>query len=109
LATVTADNAVRVWNAQSGEPLTPAFRDRGTKVSTATSAAFSADGRRLFLQTEQAVLSWSLEPDPRPTRDLKAMAELISAHRIDNTEGPVPLTPVEWRQRRLDLEQGSPG
>ena len=44
-----------------------------------------------------------MAPIPRPVADLVRLAELLSAHRLDEAGGTIALTPEEWAERWEDL------
>src|SRR5207249_2034195 len=57
IATVGEDAAVRVWDATTGEALTPPLQHNGTVWQ----ARFSADGRRVVAASEDATVRvWDL-------------------------------------------------
>jgi len=81
--------AAQVWDAATGEPLTPPLKSGGSVVST---TAFSADGRRLTTAgDDQTVRVWSLEPNDWPLEDLVLLGQLLTGRQIDDTGALVPL------------------
>ena len=54
------------------------------------------------------IRTWEVTPDPRPAADLVRLAELLSARRLDDAGGTVPLTPEEWAERWEDLAKRYP-
>src|SRR5205807_9901064 len=96
VVTASADKTARVWDAATGEPVTPPLK-HGAEV---TRASFSPDGRRLFTITggvlfdrylDRQAWVWDLTPDPRPIQDLGLLARVLSAQRI----GAAGAAPVE--------------
>jgi WD40 repeat protein len=93
VVTVSEDMTARVWDAATGQPITPPLANEG-KVTYA-----------LFTENDDAVRTishdpashvvrvwrWDLRPDSRPTKELQALGELLSMHRLDASGTPVPL------------------
>jgi WD40 repeat protein len=95
------DAAARIWDAESGEPLTPPLRSSGT----VTWADWRSDGREIVTSSyDGSVQVWDVSPVTSPVDDLERQAELLAAHRLDPQIGPVPLTPSQmsarWRGTR---------
>jgi hypothetical protein len=51
---------------------------------------------------------WDLTPDPRPLADIKAHAELLASHHVDETESFRRLLVKEWKRRFDELRQKHP-
>jgi WD40 repeat protein len=97
-----AAQEVRVWDATTGQPLTPPLiinqrlqgaNDEGPR------RWFTSDGRRMLLvRTEpgcaassQTIVIRDLAADPRPVEDLRAEVEVVSGRRITPTGNVLPL------------------
>jgi WD40 repeat protein len=75
--TASADKTARVWNAETGDPLTPPLRHL-TKLKD---AMFLADGRRIVTHdTNEECRIWPLPVDDRPVVDLVDLSRLVSGH-----------------------------
>ena len=100
LATASEDGTARVWDAATGEPVTPLLPHGGARQEPSSSAyhsevpqvSFSPDGRRLITVGRSAAQNWDLRPDVRPAEDLVRLAVLLSGHRVDNSGGYVPVS-----------------
>ncbi len=73
--TASADKTARVWNSETGDPLTPPLRH----LAELTNAAFLADGRRIITRdgNEESRI-WPLALDDRPVDDLVTLSRLLS-------------------------------
>ena len=88
LATASSGRTVRVWDAQTGEALTPPL----AAPHDVERLSFQLDGPKVFaLGAGGAVSAWDLTPEERPVEELLALARLLACSRID--EG----------QRRTDI------
>jgi WD40 repeat protein len=95
VVTASDDGAVRVWDTATGDPVTPALR-AGRR---ALHAEFSPDGRWVVAASEDgAAYVWDLSPDMRPPHDLLLLAQLLGAHRLDNTGNHLSLEPASTQQ-----------
>jgi WD40 repeat protein/serine/threonine protein kinase len=101
--TASFDDSVRIWNAVTGE-LVVQFLQHANLVWT---ASFSHDGRRVVsADADGLVKIWSLPRDERPVEDLRLVAQLLSARKVDQNGGGLePLdTPTlsnAWNTSRL--------
>jgi hypothetical protein len=88
-------NTARVWDAATGQPVTPPLVHQGGMRH----AAFSSDGQRvLYITGLGTALVWSMTPDDRPLEYWLALAKLWSCRRIDDTGTLVLLTDEEFTQ-----------
>jgi hypothetical protein len=97
LATASLDGTARVWDAITGEPLSPPLihRDR-TRVG---SVAFQPDGRGLLTAGMDGIARiWSLPLDDRSSDVLVLRAQVLAGRRIDQTGGEVPLEHAKLSQ-----------
>jgi WD40 repeat protein len=96
LATGGGTYAAQVWDAATGESLGPPLRHRGWVHHL----AFSPDGRRLATACGDGTARvWNLPgPDPRPLEDLASLAQVLSAQRLDATDGLVEVEPAAQRR-----------
>ena len=91
----------RIWDAATGEPLTPRLLHKARLLT----AAFTPDGEQLLTgDMDGTVKIWELPQDRRPPSEAVLEAQLLAGQRIDQTGGLVPLTPAElvkaWRALR---------
>src|SRR5262249_47258502 len=92
----SGDYSARLWDAVTGEALGPPWKDRGWVQHL----AFSRDGRWLATACyDGPVKVWPLPvPDPRPLEDLVLLAQLLSAKRVDATDGLIGVEPADQRR-----------
>lgn len=104
LATLGEDRSVRVWDVQSGQPVTPLLTYR----ETIDSISLSADAHRLTVNCtagQKCLHIEDLAPDARPADDLVRLTELLGGHAIDSRSGgfePIPpaLLRTTWPRLR---------
>ena len=108
VATASADNTGRVWDAATGEPLTPSLSHR--HWARITDAAFDPAGDRVVTAgTAGTAQVWELRPTDWPAPDLERLAELLGGHRIDdNGASLIPLGLAALRERWDDLRRRHP-
>jgi WD40 repeat protein len=102
--TASADGTARVWDAQTGQPLTLPLEHRGGVAS----AEFSPDGRRVLTASGEARL-WDVSPDNRPLEELFLLSQVLSSHRLDETGVLAPLDADEYRRAWERLRANYPG
>jgi tetratricopeptide (TPR) repeat protein len=96
----------RVWDAETGEPLTPLLKHR----IGASNIAFSRDGRWVVTTGWEGTSKlWDLAPDRRPLADLLLLANLLSGKRIDPMAGAVAVDAPALRRAWETLRPGYPG
>jgi hypothetical protein len=86
----------RLWDAATGEALGPPLRHRGWVYHV----AFSPDGQRLATASHDGTARvWNVPgPDSRPLEDLVLLAQVLSAQRVDGTDGLVEVEPAAQRR-----------
>jgi eukaryotic-like serine/threonine-protein kinase len=92
----SGDYSARLWDAVTGESLSPPLKHRGWVHAI----AFSPDGRWLATACHDGTVKiWPLPaPDRRPLEDLVSLAQLLSAQRVDATDGLVGVEPADQRR-----------
>src|SRR5262249_50198174 len=114
VVTSSVDNTGRVWDAATGDPLTPALRHRGW--GRVRGAAFSPAGDRVGTARADGTAGvWELGRQDWPAEDLERLAELLGGSRVGPDGGSlVPLDAGDlrrlWDQLRTQLpESVGPG
>src|SRR5262249_46036176 len=88
LLTGSYDFTARVWDARSGQSITPPLR-HGANI---LDAAFDASGRAIITGCEDGrVRVWDLPAAMQPVADLEKLAQVLAGHRLDASVGVVPL------------------
>ena len=110
VCTAGEDGQVRVLDARTGDPVTPALPHPG-KVSE---VQFVAGARALVTRTEDGrSWVWPLPQDPRPAEDLAELAHLLAAHQIDGAGSLRPqskkATQQSWERLRARYPRMSAG
>src|SRR5579859_298823 len=78
LATASSDKTARVWNPETGNPLTPPLLHHRTVFS----AKLVGHDNHLLTSDEQGhVRVWSLPVDPHPVEDLIRLSRLLAGDR----------------------------
>jgi WD40 repeat protein len=96
LLTTSSDFTARVWDAATGDPVTPPLV-HGAQVSI---GVWSPDGIAvLTCSYDGTACVWDIRPTSAPFSELKRQAELLSAQRLHESTGAVPLTTAELKQR----------
>jgi WD40 repeat protein len=92
--TATKRNA-RVWEAMTGEPITP---PRSLEAPIGR-VSFAPDDTEVVLSSMgQKTWTWSLRGDNRPTADLMRLARVLAGKRVDTSRGLLPLGPESLSQ-----------
>jgi tetratricopeptide (TPR) repeat protein len=102
---------IRVWDAATGEPVTPGFRSAQSVLRNRVPqrVVFAPAGYRLHgYLARGGELEWDLTPDERPVRTLVSFAEVLSGHRIDPVSGLVPLEGESFQRAWIDLRTRYP-
>ena len=90
---------LRVWETATGTLLAPPMVVRGRGA-----ALWSPDGRWLAgFDDKQGVRAWDLAPGERPLSEMRALANLLSAHRLTSEGALYPLTQRELREAQAAL------
>jgi len=102
----SGDYSARLWDAATGESLGPPLNHRGWVEHL----AFSPDGRWLATACHDGTVKvWPLStPDRRPLEDLVLLSQLLSAKRVDATDGLIGVEPVDQRRILERLRQRYP-
>jgi tetratricopeptide (TPR) repeat protein len=84
VVTGTIDGPQRVWDARTGEPVTPLLKQVGD--------SFSPEGGYVLMTRGGGNRQkWRLPRDTRPVSDLLLLSQLLSGHKIDATGGLAPV------------------
>src|SRR5262249_11024937 len=94
IVTASEDNTARVWDAATGEALTPPLRHPRAVLR----ADFSPDGNQaLTICGDQKKRTWDLTPDDRPVETLLYLSHVLAGGRIDSDYGLLPLSSAALR------------
>ena len=81
-----SDQAARVWDVETGTPLTPLLPGDGSTLG----GVFSPGAERIATFTNgRSFAIWDIRPDPRPIADLELLSEVLSERKIDPLQGSV--------------------
>jgi WD40 repeat protein/serine/threonine protein kinase len=105
------DQEVRVWDAATGLPLTPAFfsSPQDSQLNESPLRWFSRDGNRVLLwRADRSLEVRDLAADLRPMEELRELAEVLSGHYINDAGSVLPLDEDRfqkgWRRRFSDRQ-----
>jgi hypothetical protein len=104
VATASSDKTARIWNAETGEPLTPPLRH----VDTLEKIKFLADGKHLLTVNRSGESwIWKLPADETPVEDLQKLACLLTSGAIAPEGASSPLRPMSlkplWQELRTSF------
>lgn len=96
LATGSVDHTVRIWELESGLPLTP-FIDHGEPI---LELAFDPAGSQVRVLGSGGLFSvWNFAPDNRPIEELVRLTQIMGVRRLDETGSLVQLELGEFLDR----------
>jgi tetratricopeptide (TPR) repeat protein len=106
VVTASWDNTARVWDAATGEPVTPSLKHNNRVFF----ASFSPDGRQLATADSFGLNArvWDLPDDAQPLPDLERLAQLLTAHKLDFTGGILPVDQGALRASWQELRRKDP-
>jgi WD40 repeat protein/tetratricopeptide (TPR) repeat protein len=86
----------RLWDAATGEPVTPPLTAPALVVGV-SSLAFAPGGDAVLAGDADAPDRWDVTADGRPAEELRRLAAVLAEAEIDALAGEQPLEPAEWR------------
>ncbi len=96
---------IRIWDAASGEPLTPSLKYRDVRH-----VSFGPTGSQLVAAFgNKTAWLWELVPDERPIQDLYLLAHVLASSELDDTGDFVPLEPARLQTAWDALRSTYPG
>ena len=96
LLTTCLDKTARLWDTETGHPISPAL----PHLAPPSSAQFIAGGLRIVTRRMAGdCWIWELRGDARPASELLKLIQLLSQHRIDESEDTVPLDKAILQQQ----------
>ena len=91
IATASKDQSARVWDAATGEPVTPPLRRKGS--GGVNRVAFTPDAHWLLTATgDGRVDVWDLSSEDRPVEDQLQLAELLAGRTLEGSAAFVAST-----------------
>jgi WD40 repeat protein/serine/threonine protein kinase len=102
VATASKDQTARVWDAVTGEPVTPLLRRKGG--GGVNRVAFSPDNRWVLTTSGDGGIDvWDLGSEDRPLDDQLQLAELLAARTIEGSSfvlSTIPRLRAAWEKLR---------
>jgi WD40 repeat protein len=98
------ENVVRVWDASTGEPVTPLLKHNGY----VRFAHLAANNRLLTLTLPNLLRAWDLTETRLPADVIRDYARLISGRQFNATGVMVPLKPAEMVDLTHSLRNRAP-
>jgi WD40 repeat protein len=106
LVATRAGQFLRVWDAETGEGVSPPL----LHADGIDSADWNAGGQELITKADDGIIRiWDLAPVRSSLTELSQLTELLAAHRLEPRMGAVALTPAEMQSRWKALNGGSSG
>src|SRR5262249_1432906 len=93
LVLTATGRTTRVWDAATGEPITPALRCAGRLHRV----EFVGDERVRWTCQDGTAGSLALQPDERPVAELLLLTRVLASSRVDANQGLLPLEPERLR------------
>jgi WD40 repeat protein len=104
ILTATSRN-IRIWEAATGEPITP---PRNLEGQIARVCFAEDDSEVVLTSPDQKTVTWNLRPDDRPIADLINLAHVLAGKKIDASRGLLPLDPESLSQSWESLRKKYP-
>lgn len=99
--------AARIWDAQTGKPITPWLGHESTIVN---GTLHPKNTHLATFSNGHFVSTWDLRPDERSLAELEKLSTLLTGQRLDPQRGPVPtddlptLSPLAHSSLPTDLQ-----
>jgi len=105
LLVLSSAGGVQIWDAGTGEPVSPPF----THPAGVEAVAMSADNRLLLTASDRAARVWSLHPDERDAGDLLLLTQFLGGAHVQPDGRLVSLTSAELATAWEKLRAKFPG
>jgi tetratricopeptide (TPR) repeat protein len=105
IVTASQDGTARVWDAATGQPVSPLLKHN----QSVWYVAFSPDGRRVVTASwDRTARVWNLPDEERPAKDLEQLTELVVGYRLDDQGGTTFVGQASWNHCWADLHRRYP-